>query len=59
MGCTEAIAIAYAGAKAREILGKKLDKVIIKCSGNVIKNAKCVTVPNTNGLIGIGVGVLA
>lgn len=58
MGCTEPIAIAYAGAKAREILGKKPDKVIIKCSGNIIKNAKCVTVPNTNGLIGIGASAI-
>ena len=53
MGCTEPIAIAYAGAKAREILGKKPEKVVIKCSGNIIKNVKCVTVPNTNGLVGI------
>ena len=53
MGCTEPIAIAYASAKAREVLGEKPEKVIVKCSGNIIKNAKCVTVPNTNGLIGI------
>ncbi len=53
MGCTEPIAIAYVGAKAREILGKKPEKVIVNCSGNIIKNVKCVTVPNTNGLVGI------
>ncbi len=58
MGCTEPIAIAYAGAKAREVLGKKPTKVIVKCSGNIIKNAKCVTVPNTDGLIGIGASAI-
>ena len=45
MGCTEPIAIAYAEAKAREVLGKIPEKVIAKCSGNIVKNAMCVTVP--------------
>ena len=27
MGCTEPIALAYAGAKARQVLGKQPDKV--------------------------------
>lgn len=53
MGCTEPIAIAYASAKAKEILGDKPKKVVVNCSGNIIKNAKCVTVPNTGDLIGI------
>ena len=53
MGCTEPIAIAYAAAKAREVLGKMPDKVVAKCSGNIIKNAMCVTVPNTGDLVGI------
>ena len=39
MGCTEPIAIAYAAAKAREVLGKKPQKIIAKCSGNIVKNA--------------------
>ena len=63
MGCTEPIAIAYAAAKAREVLGKMPDKVVAKCSGNIIKNAMCVTVPNTGDLVGIKassiIGVLA
>lgn len=53
MGCTEPIAIAFAAAKAREVLGSMPTKVIVRCSGNIIKNAKCVTVPNTGSLIGI------
>lgn len=53
MGCTEPIAIAYAAAKAREILGTLPDKVEIGVSGNIIKNVKSVVVPNTDGLKGI------
>ncbi len=53
MGCTEPIAIAYASAKAREILGTCPDNVIIKVSRNIIKNVKSVVVPHTGGLRGI------
>lgn len=53
MGCTEPIALAYAAAKAREILGSIPDKVVIEASGNIIKNVKSVIVPNTNHLKGI------
>jgi Uncharacterized conserved protein len=52
-GCTEPIAVAYAAAKAREVLGTLPESCIIKASGNVIKNVKSVVVPNTNGLRGI------
>lgn len=58
MGCTEPIALAYGGARAREILGGMPEKVIAKCSGNIIKNVRCVTIPNSKGLIGIEAGVL-
>lgn len=53
MGCTEPIALAYAAAKAREILGSIPDKVVIEASGSIIKNIKSVIVPNTNHLKGI------
>ncbi len=53
MGCTEPIALAYCAAKAREILGKMPDRVVIGASGSIIKNVKSVIVPNTNGLKGI------
>lgn len=58
-GCTEPIAIAYAAAKAREVLGCLPDRILVKCSGNLIKNAKSVVVPNTGGLKGIEAGALA
>lgn len=53
LGCTEPIAIAYASAKAREILGVFPEKIVVRCSGNIIKNAKSVVVPNTGNLTGI------
>lgn len=53
MGCTEPIAIAYASAKARSVLGILPERVLIEVSGNVIKNVKSVVVPHTGGLRGI------
>ena len=53
MGCTEPIALAYAAAKAREVLGAMPEKVEIEVSGSIIKNVKSVIVPNTNHLKGI------
>jgi L-cysteine desulfidase len=53
MGCTEPVAIAFAAAKAVEVLGKRPDKVLVEVSGNIIKNVKSVVVPNTGGLKGL------
>ncbi len=53
MGCTEPIAIAYASAKARAILGEEPLSAIVEVSGNILKNAKSVTVPHTGGMRGI------
>ena len=53
MGCTEPIALAYAAAKAREVLGCLPDRVHIGASGSIIKNVKSVIVPNTDHLRGI------
>lgn len=53
LGCTEPIAIAYAAAKARSVLGHRPDAIQVICSGNIIKNVKGVTVPNSGGLKGI------
>ena len=52
-GCTEPIALAYAAAKAREVLGDIPDRVVLQVSGSIIKNVKSVIVPNTNHLKGI------
>ena len=53
MGCPEPIAIALAAAKARETLGTLPLACKVEVSGNIIKNVKAVTVPNTGGLKGI------
>ena len=53
MGCTEPIALAYASAKARAVLGSDPERIIAKCSGNIIKNVRCVRIPNSEGMTGI------
>lgn len=55
MGCTEPVAIAYACAKARDLLGQLPDRALLQVSGNIIKNVKSVVVPNTGGGRGISV----
>lgn len=59
LGCTEPIAVAYVAAKAREALGEFPDRMELHVSGNVVKNVKGVTVPNSGGQKGVAVaGVL-
>ena len=53
MGCTEPIAIAYAAAQARALLGALPTRVVVEASDNIIKNVKSVVVPNTGNLRGI------
>ena len=53
LGCTEPIAIAYAAAKARQILELEPEGIRLRCSGNIIKNVKGVAVPNAGGLKGV------
>ena len=57
MGCTEPICLAYAAAKARQVLNAIPDRVEVLASGNIIKNVKSVIVPNTNGMKGINAAV--
>ena len=59
MGCTEPICLAYAAAKAHEILGTMPKRVEIQASGNIIKNVKSVIVPNTKGMKGLKASVAA
>lgn len=53
MGCTEPIALAYAAAKAREVLGCMPERMVVRCSGNIVKNVKGVIVPNSGGQKGV------
>ena len=59
MGCTEPIALAYAGAKARQVLGALPYRVRLAVSGNIIKNVKSVVVPNTGGQRGMAAALCA
>ena len=59
MGCTEPIALAYAAAKGRELLGRLPDRVLVQASGSIIKNTKSVVVPNTGHMRGIPAAVAA
>ena len=45
-GCTEPIAIAYAAATARKALGAMPERMEVHASGNLIKNAMGVYIPN-------------
>ncbi len=58
LGCTEPIAIAFGAARARKILGAVPEKLIVECSGNIIKNVKGVTVPNADGMKGVAVAAI-
>ena len=58
MGCTEPIAIAFAAAKARAVLGVMPEKMVARCSGNIIKNVKGVNVPNAGGQKGVEVAAI-
>jgi L-cysteine desulfidase len=59
MGCTEPIAVAYAAARARAVLGIQPDRVVIEASDNIIKNVKSVVVPNTGNLRGLEAAAVA
>ena len=62
MGCTEPAAIAYAGAKVKSVLDQTNESpthALIEVSGNIVKNVKSVTVPNTCGLKGIEAALAA
>lgn len=58
MGCTEPIAVAFAAAKARAVLGKMPERMEMYCSGNIVKNVKGVVVPNSGGQLGIDVAAV-
>lgn len=59
MGCTEPISIAYAAAKARAVLDDAPLSAKVEVSGNIVKNAKSVTVPHTGGMRGIRAAFIA
>jgi L-cysteine desulfidase len=56
IGCTEPIAVALCAAKATELLGEEPQKVEVKLSANILKNAMGVGIPGT-GMIGLPIAI--
>lgn len=56
VGCTEPIAVALASAKMKEVLGDYPEKVTVKLSANIIKNAMGVGIPGT-GMVGLPIAI--
>lgn len=56
IGCTEPIAVALCVAKAKELLGVIPEKIEVKLSANILKNAMGVGIPGT-GMIGLPIAV--
>lgn len=54
LGCTEPIAIAFAVAKATQVLGGTPEKIELHLSANMIKNAMSVGIPGTT-MVGIDI----
>lgn len=48
LGCTEPTAVAYAAAKAKELLEEEVETLDILVDRNVLKNGKEVGIPGTN-----------
>lgn len=59
LGCTEPIAVAYASALCKELIGGFPERIDITVSGNIVKNVKGVIVPNTGGKRGLEVAAIA
>ena len=59
MGCTEPIAIAYAAAILKTVIGEYPESITAGLSGNIIKNVKSVIVPATGGRHGIPTAIAA
>lgn len=58
LGCTEPICIAYCAAAMRQALGAEPERMQAFCSGNLVKNAKGATVPNSGGMKGISASAI-
>ena len=57
IGCTEPIAVALAVAKSKELLGDIPDRIELKLSANILKNAMGVGIPGT-GMAGLPIAIV-
>ena len=58
-GRAEPISVALCAAKAQQVLSMQPTSVTVSVSSGILKNARNVVVPNTNGLVGIPAAVSA
>lgn len=56
IGCTEPIAVALCAARAAETLGAEPERIAVRLSANILKNAMGVGIPGT-GMIGLPIAV--
>ena len=56
IGCTEPIAVALCVARARELLGTEPERIEVRLSANILKNAMGVGIPGT-GMIGLPIAI--
>ena len=56
IGCTEPIAVALCVARAAETLGSEPERIAVRLSANILKNAMGVGIPGT-GMIGLPIAV--
>ncbi|MDE5623284.1 MAG: serine dehydratase subunit alpha family protein, partial [Alistipes sp.] len=56
IGCTEPVAVALCTARAAELLGALPEKIAVRLSANILKNAMGVGIPGT-GMIGLPIAV--
>ena len=57
IGCTEPMAVALCVAKATERLGQQPERIQLRLSANILKNAMGVGIPGTGGMIGLPIAI--
>ena len=56
IGCTEPIAVSLCVARATELLGVQPERIDVRLSANILKNAMGVGIPGT-GMIGLPIAI--
>ena len=56
IGCTEPVAVSLCVARATELLGQLPEKISVRLSANILKNAMGVGIPGT-GMIGLPIAI--